>query len=701
MLRDRLVCGVEHAGITKKLLAEKEGSTYAKAYETALSIEAAEKDTQTFKSHSEATGSREGIHLTNRGGDHKRTRNKQSDKKPAQSSFTPTCYRCGDPHYADKCKLTDVTCRYCKKKGHLEKVCRAKTKSKGKKAHYVDSKVQDDSDSEDDSYNMFALKGASCDPVIKQVYINGVLVDMELDTGASASIICEETYRPIADQGTFEPLQEPTLKLNTYTGESIPLLGSAPATVSYGQREETLMVHVVAGSGPNLFGRDWLSKLNVTVGLINSLEDSYQLENLLEEFSDVFRPGLGCLQGMEVHLNVDENATPKFHMARTVPFAYREKVEAELVRLESLGIISPVQFSNWAAPIVPVAKKDNTVRLCGDYKITVNQASSVDSYPLPRVEELFARLAGGKQFSRLDLSQAYLQLPLDEKSKEYVTINTHKGLYRYNRLPFGVSSAPGIFQRCMENLLRDIKGVAVYLDDILVTGATTEEHLRNLAAVLARLQAAGLRLNKSKCFFLRDRIVYLGHAIDADGLHPTEDKVKAIKEVPKPRNITELRSFLGIINYYDKFLPDLSGRLQPLYKLLCKKSRWVWGQEQDRAFSKAKEALQQDSLLVHFDPSKPLILACDASPYGVGAVLSHTMGDGTERPIAYASRTLTDAEKRYSQIEKEGLAIVFGVKKFHSYLFGRSFTIESDHQPLSFLFGEKKGLPQREFSDGL
>ena len=169
--------------------------------------------------------------------------------------------------------------------------------------------------------------------------------------------------------------------------------------------------------------------------------------------------------------------------------------------------------------------------------------------------------------------------------------------------------------------------------------------------------------------------------------------MKAIKAVPKPRNITELRSFLGIINYYHKFLPDLSGRLQPLYKLLCKKSRWVWGQEQDRAFSKAKEALQQDSLLVHFDPSKPLILACDASPYGVGAVLSHTMGDGTERPIAYASRTLTDAEKRYSQIEKEGLAIVFGVKKFHSYLFGRSFTIESDHQPLSFLFGEKKGIP--------
>ena len=218
----------------------------------------------------------------------------------------------------------------------------------------------------------------------------------------------------------------------------------------------------------------------------------------------------------------------------------------------------------------------------------------------------------------------------------------------------------------MENLLRNIKGVAVYLDDILVTGATTEEHLRNLAAVLARLQAAGLRLNKSKCFFLRDRIVYLGHAIDADGLHPTEDKVKAIKEVPKPRNITELR----IINYYHKFLPDLSGRLQPLYELLCKKSRWVWGQEQDRAFSKTKKALQQDSLLVHFDPSKPLILRAtlhhmDWVPYYPTPWVMERRGQ-----LRTHQELFTDAEKRYSQIEKEGLAIVFGVKKFHSYLFG-------------------------------
>ena len=188
-------------------------------------------------------------------------------------------------------------------------------------------------------------------------------------------------------------------------------------------------------------------------------------------------------------------------------------------------------------------------------------AAKLDPYPLPRIEDLFARLAGGTKFSKLDIAYAYQQIPLAEESKASVTINTHKGLYRYNRLPFGVHSAPAIFQRAMEGFLRDIPSTVVYLDDILVTGKTEEEHLRNLEAVMTRLEDEGLTLKKSKCEFFLDAVEYLGHEISAAGLRPSTKKTKAILEAPQPQDITQVRAFLGMVNYYGKFLDHLSTRL--------------------------------------------------------------------------------------------------------------------------------------------
>ena len=291
------------------------------------------------------------------------------------------------------------------------------------------------------------------------------------------------------------------------------------------------------------------------------------------------------------------------------------------------------------------------------------------------------------------MSNAYLQLPLDPASKHYVTIKTQKGLFQYNRLPFGVASAPAIFQRYMDTLLQGMRGVSVYLDDILIAGASVDENLQNLEAVLQKLKDAGLRLNRSKCFFCHSSLEYLGHIISEHGIQPTSEKVRAIKEAPPPKTLSELRAFLGLLNYYSKFLPNLSSQLAPLYSLLNKGQKWHWGQQQCQAFQAAQNALQADALLVHYGPSKPIILASDASQYGVGAILSHVMDNEQDRPIAYVSRTLSSAEKHYSQLEKEALAIVFAVKKFHYFIYGRPFLIESDHRPLMFLFGDKSGIP--------
>ena len=187
-------------------------------------------------------------------------------------------------------------------------------------------------------------------------------------------------------------------------------------------------------------------------------------------------------------------------------------VEKELHRLTKEDIIEPVAFADWAAPIVPVLKSDKkSVRICGDFKLTINQASRLDRYPIPKVEDLLTSLARGQSFTKLDLSQAYLQIKLKEEARKYVVINTHKGLYQYTRLPYGVASAPGIFQRVMENVLRDLKNTIVYIDDILVTGRSEEDLIKNLKLVLARLQDAGLRLHKNKCLFMKPSVTYLGY----------------------------------------------------------------------------------------------------------------------------------------------------------------------------------------------
>ena len=319
--------------------------------------------------------------------------------------------------------------------------------------------------------------------------------------------------------------------------------------------------------------------------------------------------------------------------------------------------------------------------------------SRCGSAPLPKPDDIFAGLADGKKFTVLDLKQAYNQLRLDEHSKKLVTINTHKGLYSYNRLPFGVASAPAIFQRTMETILQGVDGVACYLDDLIITGRSDKEHLDYLEEVLQRLLKSGVKANMDKCRFFQNSVEFPGHRIDSKRIHATDNKLQAIQKAPLPRNVTELRSFLGLVNCYEKFTPQAATLLHPLNALLCKNKTWKWFKKCQQSFESAIVALSSSSVLVHYDPDLPIHLAGDASAYGLGAVISHVLPDGTEQPIAFASRTLTGAERNYSQIEKEALAPVFGVKRFHVYLYGLMFTLVTDHKPLQTILGPKKGIP--------
>ena len=303
---------------------------------------------------------------------------------------------------------------------------------------------------------------------------------------------------------------------------------------------------------------------------------------------------------------------------------------------------------------------DGCLRVCGDYKTTVNPALVVDKYPLPRPDDLMSQLAGGQKFSKIDLSQAYQQIQLDDESRKFVTINTHQGLYQYTQVPFRISSALALFQKIMDTLLQGVPNTICYLDDILVTGKTNEEHLRNLE-VLQRLQNNGLRVKPAKCSFMQPSVEYLGHRIDAEGVHTITRKVDTILKMPTLGDVQQLRSFLGLLHYYGKFIPNLSSLLHPLNELLKSNSPWRWTQKCEDAFRQAKNKLKEAPVLAHYDGTKNLKLATDASSYRVGAVIAHTYDDESKRPIAYASRTLSKAEKYYAQIDKEALAVIFGI----------------------------------------
>ena len=415
------------------------------------------------------------------------------DSKPQGGEQGPSnvnCYRCGGKHLAKLCKFKGALCYNCGKRGHISRVCRSQSAAKKggtfrpqrrKVANTVTATgVVGSKEEEAETYTMFQLRSDKNEPLYVTVQVAGVPVQMEIDTGATVSVISKATYQAAWEGRQAPTLQRTAVKLRTYTGQEIPVVGATRGLVEHGQEQKELPLIVTKGQGPSLLGRNWLEILKLDWKAIHRVRELDSLAAILSKHSVVFRRELGLIQGTTAKVEVDPQGKPVFYRPRPVPFSLRRKVEEELERLETEGIIRPRQFSSWAAPIVPVVKADGTVRICGDYRTTVNRVMKVDSHPIPRMEDLFNAMSGGLSFSKLDLSHAYLQLQVDESSRDYLVINTHKGLFEYTRMPFGVASAPSVFQRTMDNLLQGLEHVAVYLDDILVTGRTQEDHLRTL-----------------------------------------------------------------------------------------------------------------------------------------------------------------------------------------------------------------------------
>ena len=526
---------------------------------------------------------------------------------------------------------------------------------------------------------------------VETLRINNVPVRFVIDTACPVGLIPITMYEKYFSNVS---LKESDLKLTSYSKHAVPVKGFTMVDVYYGGKNYRLPLYVTEGDDACLLGRQWLEKIPIhwqRVFTVKTQVQGNEIQDLLNEFKDVFDERPGSIKGFQADVRVKDGAKPLFHKPRPVPYALREQVSQDLDKLESLGIITKIESSEWAAPLVVVPKGDKTLRLCGDYKVTVNQVVHNDVYPLPNADDLFASLGGGEVFTKLDLSAAYQQLELTESAKKFLVVNTQKGLYQYNRLSYGVSTAPSIFQRVMDQILQGIDGVQCYLDDILIASRKSD-HVAKVKCVLERLRKYGVQLKLKKCSFMMAKVKYLGHEVSAGGIQPTEDKIQAIKKMRAPQDVHELRVLLGMVNYYAKFLPDLATLLAPWYRLLKKGTKFEWCKNCETAFDRVKKLLTNDRLLVHFDANKKLVLACDASPVGLGCVLSHVC-EGVERPIAFASRSLTAAERNYCQLEREGLAIIYGLTKFHKYVYGRKITIVTDNKPITRILGPKVGVP--------
>ena len=651
----------------------------------------------------------------------------KSDREKKESE--KVCFNCGGrwPH-ENKCPAFKQKCRSCGELNHFARQCK-KSQYKGRRLKAVkhdndseeekiskihkagqrgkkDLDCRSSSSSSDESYlyrleekKICQVSGICTTRAYADIEINGKKLKLQIDSGSDKNVLSEKDYEKIKKQVT---IHKTSLKLYPYNSKvPIKLLGKFSATIQSKHRYDVSTFYVAKGSesGTSLLSLETAVGLGV-IKIINNLGQEgvsnerekiqeKKVNRIVEKYkAKMLFHGVGRMKGVQVKLHVDKTVKPVAVRHRRVPFALREKLEEELEKLEKDGIIESVYGpTEWVSPIVVAKKRDSEeIRMCVDMR-QANRAIKRTRHVIPTLEELRYDVNGAVCFSKLDLAKGFHQLELHPDSRDITTFATHVGLKRFCRLLFGASSASEVFHNKIRESIADIRNVFNIHDDIFVYGKTDEEHNVALEAVLERLLSLGLTLKLSKCEFNKKQIKFFGLIFSKEGVSPDPEKVNAIKLAGKPANAKELSSFLGMASYSSSFISDFASIAAPLRELTHKDMNWEWKNVHEEAFQRLKTGLSENTIMTHYDPRKKVEVICDASPVGLGAML---MQEG--KTVAYASRTLSSVEQRYSQIEKEGLAIMFGCLRFQIYLSGRTFVVVTDHKPLVPLFNNPRKL---------
>ena len=517
---------------------------------------------------------------------------------------------------------------------------------------------------------------------------------MVIDTGASIDIIDELAFNTLQQQRPVA-LQRSSTRIFAYGARNqLPVMGQFHATLECSTGVTNTQVHVIKGNFGCLLSYQTSSALGLIMLNINNVRPGHSThEQLLTEYAHLFN-GIGTLKNFKVKLHIDDTVTPVAQNPRRIPFHIRQKVSDALNKLESDGIIEKVSGATpWVSPLVVIPKKDGVIRLCVDMRMA-NKAIQRERHPTPTVDDLIDKLNGATVFTKLDLWSGYHQLSLAEESQHITTFGTHKGLYRYKKLNFGTNSASEIFQHVFSEQIRDIPKAINISDDIIIFGTTQAEHGKALHAIFERFSLIGLTLNKDKCEFSQSQLTFFGFVFSCDGISTDPAKVSAIHNCPPPNSVKAVRSFLGMVTYCAKFIPNFSELTEPWRELTRKNVPFCWTSKHAKFFNAVTSALTSATVMAYFDQNKETELITDASPFDVSAILTQKVPGSEQRNVvAYISRSLSDVERRYCQTEREALAIVWAIERLHIYLYGGHFTLTTDCKPIELILNNPQSRP--------
>nr|XP_039255361.1 uncharacterized protein K02A2.6-like [Styela clava] len=555
MIRDCFIFNMRDHGVKERLLREDE-LTLVQAINMARAAETSKQQIHKMDNYSIGS-SVDNI---------RQSKNKNSfDKTGTRQQWKNIrhCKYCGGSHVARACPAFGKKCRFCNKIGHFEKVCRTKREDYKSSKERVMSLI-----SEDEDVLMFSVDSETEKKWFVDFNINKQLVKFKLDSGADCNVMSKKT---------FDGLRLRRLKINPtrtnmrmYDGRKVEAYGKVSIPCSYKGLTKNIDILLVNYHVQPVLGLPSCMEWEL-IKRVNTLT-SGTIEN---QYDDVFT-GLGLIKGSEYKITIDPNVTPVVHAPRRIPIAIRDSLKSELDRMEKLNVIKKVNIpTDWVNSMVMVRKKNNKLRICID-PTDLNKAIKRSHFPMQSIEDVVSRMPNAKVFSVLDANHGFWQVKLSKESCKLCTFNTPFGRYCFQRLPFGIKSAPEVFQQIMSHLLENLEGVEVIIDDLLIWGENVKQHDERLVKVLEIARKSNLKLNRSKCRFRLNEVSYIGHLLTDKGLKPDPNKVKAVQDMPVPENVKDLQRFLGVITYLAKFIPNLSQIAAPLRNLLEKDLLQCW-----------------------------------------------------------------------------------------------------------------------------